>query len=152
MVKKGKKTEGQMPGPKIKITDDYAELRVNSKIYSKEIIFAVGYVFLDKAYILLDRGKDDIIVYLYPQKKSANLKTLSLEFCNELMNYAHYFSRSENNAEAIKTIMQRALFSAAPSLVQEAEEKEIEDLIKELEEDEDEQTQTSAPTAKKNKK
>ncbi len=141
-----------MPGPKIKITDDYAELRVNSKIYSKEIIFAVGYVFLDKAYILLDRGKDDIIVYLYPQKKSANLKTLSLEFCNELMNYAHYFSRSENNAEAIKTIMQRALFSAAPSLVQEAEEKEIEDLIKELEEDEDEQAQTSAPTAKKNKK
>ena len=141
-----------MPGPKIKITDDYAELRVNSKIYSKEIIFAVGYVFLDKAYILLDRGKDDIIVYLYPQKKSANLKTLILEFCNELMNYAHYFSRSENNAEAIKTIMQRALFSAAPSLVQEAEEKEIEDLIKELEEDEDEQAQTSAPTAKKNKK
>ncbi|MCK5083974.1 MAG: hypothetical protein KAR31_13785 [Candidatus Omnitrophica bacterium] len=141
-----------MAGPKIKITDDYAELRINSKIYSKEIIFAVGYVFLDKAYILLDSDKGDIIVYLYPQKKSANLKTLSLEFCNELINYGHYFSRSENNAEAVKTILQRALFSAAPSLIQEAEEKEIEDLIKELEEEEDEQAQESSPAVKKNKK
>ncbi|MCK4881404.1 MAG: hypothetical protein KAS92_00095 [Candidatus Omnitrophica bacterium] len=141
-----------MAGPKIKITDDYAELRINSKIYSKEILFAVGYVFLDKVYILLDGEKDNIIVYLYPQKKSANLKTLSLEFCNEMINYGHYFSRSENNAEAIKTIMQRALFSAAPSLVQEAEEKEIEDLIRELEEDEDAQSQENSPAAKKSKK
>ena len=152
MVKKSKKTEGQMAGSKIKITDDYAELRVNSKIYSKEIIFAVGYVFLDKAYVLLDGDKGDIIVYLYPQKKSANLKTLSLEFCNEMINYGHYFSRLENNAEAIKTIMQRALFSAAPSLIQDAEEKEIEDLIKELEEEEYEQAQESSPAAKKSKK
>lgn len=152
MVKKSKKMEDHMPGPKIKITEDYAELRVNSKIYSKETVFAVGYVVLDKAYILLDCDKDDIIVYLYPQKKNADLQKLSLEFCNELLNYAHYFSRSKDNAEAVKTIVQRALFSAAPSLVQDAEEKEIEDLIKELEEEEDEQTKTSASTAKKSKK
>lgn len=126
-----------MTGPKINVTKDYVELRVNSKIYSKETIFAVGYVFLDKAYILLDADKDNTIVYLYPQIENLDLKQLSLEFCNELLNYAHYFTRSQNNAEAIKAIMQRALFSAAPSLVQEAEEKEIEDLIKELEEEEE---------------
>jgi hypothetical protein len=43
--------------------------------------------------------------------------------------------------------MQRALFSTSPSLVQEAEEKEIEDLIKELEEEE-----KNASGAKKGKK
>jgi His-Xaa-Ser system protein HxsD len=109
---------------------------VNAEIYSKETIFAVGYVFLDKAYILLDTDKNNIVIYLYPQQKDMDLKKLCLEFCNELLNYAHYFSRAEKNAEAIKVIMQRALFSAAPSLVQDAEEKEIEDLITELEEEE----------------
>ncbi len=141
-----------MRGPKIKTKKDHAELRVNSKIYSKETIFSVGYVLLDRVYILLDCDKDDIIVYLYPQKKDADLQKLSLEFCNELLNYAHYFSRLKNNAEAIKLIMQRALFSAAPSLVQEAEEKEIEDLIKELEEDTDEQNKTNPATSKEDKK
>ncbi len=126
-----------MSQPKIQIKDDYAELRVNGKIYSTETIFAVGYVFLDKAYILLDSDKTDIIIYLYPQQKKVDLRKLSLEFCNELLNYAHYFERTKHNAEAITAIMQRALFSAAPSLVQEAEEKEIEDLIRELESEEE---------------
>ena len=52
-----------MAEPKIKIGKEYAELRVNSEIYSKEIIYAVGYVFLDKAYILLDMEKNDIIIF-----------------------------------------------------------------------------------------
>lgn len=143
-----------MSEPKIKVMKDYAQLRVNAKIYSKETIFAVGYVFLDKAYLLLDTDKNDIVIYLYPQKKSMDLKKLSLEFCNELLNYAHYFSRAAKNAEAMKMIMQRALFSAAPSLVQEAEEKEIEDLIKELEEEEehDEEPVKSGTVAVKKRK
>jgi len=132
-IKDYKKMEVVMSEPKIKITKEYVELRVNSKIYSKETIFAVGYVFLDKAYILLDEDKKDVVIYVYPQKKTENLKKLGLEFCNELLNYAHYFTRVKENADAVKTIMQRALFSAAPTLVQEAEEQEIEDLIKELE-------------------
>ena len=119
-----------------KIHNGFAELAINPKIYSKETVFAAGYVFLDKAYILLDQQKNNIIVYLYPQDKNTDLKKLSLEFYNELLNYAHYFSRVKANAEVIKSMMQRALFSAAHSLVKEAEEKEIEDLIKELEEEE----------------
>ena len=47
----------------IKIVKDFAELRLNPKIYSKETIFATGYVFLDKAHILLDQDKDKILVY-----------------------------------------------------------------------------------------
>lgn len=143
-----------MSEPKIKVMEDYAELRVNSKIYSKETVFAVGYVLLDKAYILLDMDKNDIVIFLYPQQKKTDLKKLCLEFCNELMNYAHYFSRAQQNAEAIKALMQRALFSAAPSLIQEAEEKEIEDLIKELEEEEENEEGENGKTVavKKRKK
>ena len=126
-----------MSKPKININENYAELRINPEVYSKETIFAVGYVFLDKAYMLFDIDKDDFVIYLYPQKKDTDLMQLCLELCNELVNYAHYFTRAESNAEAIKVIMQRALFSAVPSLVQEAEEKEIEDLIRELEDEEE---------------
>ena len=103
-----------MSKPNIEIKDDYAELKVNADIYSKETVYAVGYVFLDKAYILLDSDKDYIVVYLYAKDGESDLENLALEFCNELMNYAHYFSRAENNAEAVKALMQRALFSAAP--------------------------------------
>jgi len=128
-----------MSKPKIEIKEGYVELRVNSELYSKEVLFAVGYHFLDKIYILLDKDGEEIIVYIYPQKKDIDLEKTALEFCNEMMSYGHYFSRLQNNAEAVKSLMQRALFSAAPSLVQEAEEQEIEDLIRELEAEEEEE-------------
>lgn len=136
-----------MSGREFKLHNGFAELTINSKMYSKETVFAAGYVFLDKAYILLDQNKSNTVVYIYPQDKNADLKKLSLEFYNELLNYAHYFSRAKANAEVIKSMMQRALFSAAPSLVKEAEDKEIEDLIKELEEEE-----KNAPVNKQGKK
>ncbi len=136
-----------MPEKYIKLSSDHAEIVLNGKIYAKETVFAAGYVFLDRAYILLDQSADKIFVYLYPQDEKADLKKLAMEFYNELLNYAHYFTRVKANADAIKSLMQRALFSTSPSLVQEAEEKEIEDLIKELEEEE-----KNASTAKKGKK
>ena len=118
--------------------ENYVKITVNPKVYSLQTVFAAGYVFLDKTYILLDQNSNkDIEVFLFPQKKTQALKKLGLEFCNELLNYAHYFSRAKTNADTVKTIMQRALFSASPSLAEESEEQEIQDLIKELEEDED---------------
>ncbi|MCM8797238.1 MAG: hypothetical protein NC923_05095 [Candidatus Omnitrophica bacterium] len=117
--------------------EDFVKLCVDSRVYSKESIFAAGYIFLDRAYIYLDKeAVDKIGVWLYRKDKKENLDILGKEFYNELLNYAHYFSSLKTNAESLKLILQRALFSAAPSMVQEAEEKEIEDLIKELEEEE----------------
>ena len=120
----------------IKINKECIELRVNSKIYSNETIFAAGYIFLDRSYILLDKEKDKIVIYLYPRDKKADLRKLGFDFSNELLNYAHYFSKIKENAEVIKLITQRALFSAAPSLVEDSEDKGVEQLIKELEEEE----------------
>ena len=118
--------------------ENFVKITVNPKVYSLQTIYAAGYVFLDRSYILLDQDeKKNIEVYLFPQKKRQDLKRLGFEFCNELLNYSHYFSRAKANAETVKTIMQRALFSASPSLAEEAEEKEIQDLIKELEEEEE---------------
>jgi len=113
------------------------KLIVNPKIYTIYSIYSAGYIFLDRAFIYLDKDKkDNTIVYLFPKTKKENLEKLGLEFYNELLNYSHYFTSLKANADVIKTLLQRALFSSAPSVVQESEEKEIQDIIKELEEEE----------------
>jgi len=125
--------------------ENLVKLSVDSRIYSKETIFASGYIFLDRAYIYLDKDSaDKIAIWLYRKDKKENLDTLGKEFYNELLNYAHYFSSLKTNADSIKLLLQRALFSAAPSMVQEAEEKEIEDLINELEEEEKKESSKSS--------
>jgi hypothetical protein len=117
--------------------DGWVKIEVNTKVYPLQTIYSAGYVFMDKAYLYLDTaGKDNVSVWLRPKAKGIDLDKLGLEFLQELLNYAHYFASLKVNAESVKALLQRALFSASPSLVQEAEEKEIQDLIKELEQDE----------------
>lgn len=120
---------------------DRVRLIVDLSVYPLSTIYSSSYVFLDRAYIYLDKDdKGKIVIWLFPKDKKQNLDKLGMDFYNELLNYAHYFSSLKTNAETIKLLLQRALFSAAPSLVQEAEEKEIQDLIKELEEEEKKET------------
>tara|TARA_B100000315_G_C14494509_1_gene549253 strand:- start:532 stop:954 length:423 start_codon:yes stop_codon:yes gene_type:complete len=112
--------------------DNYIRLKVNSKVYPFAIIFAAGYTFLDRVYIVLDKDKKgNIFIYLSPQKKTKDLKKIGLEFFNEMLNYSHYFFASETNSETIKLILQRALFSVNPSMVQEVEDQYIDNLINE---------------------
>lgn len=116
---------------------DWVKLIVDIRVYPLSTVYSSAYVFLDKAYIYLDKdSKEKVAVWLFPKAKKENLNKLGMDFYNELINYAHYFSSLKTNAETVKLLLQRALFSAAPSLVKEAEEKEIQDLIKELEEEE----------------
>jgi His-Xaa-Ser system protein HxsD len=113
------------------------QLSVNPEVYQLSTVYAASYVFLDRVYIYLDKDTNGkIIVWIFPKDKKENLDILGMEFYNELLNYANYFNNLKANAGIIKTLMQRALFSAAPTLVNEAAKKEIEDLITNLEEKE----------------
>lgn len=118
--------------------DGWVKVPVNTNVYPLQSIHSAGYVFMDRAYVRLDEGaRGGVDVWLQPKGKDKDLDQLALDFSQELLNYAHYFSSLKENAESIKMLLQRALFSASPSLVKEAEEKEIEDLIKELEAEDD---------------
>jgi His-Xaa-Ser system protein HxsD len=115
--------------------EKYIKISLNPNAYSLQTIYAASYVFLDKAYILLDQDKrKNNEVYLF-SKNGEDLERVAKEFVNELINYGHYFSRVENNASTIKTIMQRVLFSVNPKFAEDAEEQEIQELLKELEKD-----------------
>ena len=117
--------------------DGGIKLAVDLKVYPLSTVYSAGYVFLDRAFVYLDKEKNGkVAVWLFPKDKKEDTERLGMDFYNELLNYAHYFTSLKANAESMKMLLQRALFSAAPSLVQESEEKEIQDLIKELEEEE----------------
>lgn len=110
-------------------------LKIDQEIYSLTTIYATAYVFLDQAYIYLDKdSQGKINVWLYPKKVKEDLNILGMEFYNELINYAHFFSNLKVNAGIIKTLMQRALFSASPALVKDVSTEEIENLMNDLEE------------------
>ena len=117
--------------------DDWIKVPVDLRVYPLQSVHSSGYAFMDRAHVRLEEEKKDLVaVWLKPKNDASDLQKLALEFSDELLNYAHYFSSLKMNAENMKILLQRALFSASPSIVKEAEEKEIENLIKELEAEE----------------
>jgi hypothetical protein len=117
--------------------DDWVKVPVDLKVYPLQSVHSAGYAFMDRAHVRLEEEKKDVVaVWLKPKNDKHDLQKLALEFSDELLNYAHYFSSLKANAENMKILLQRALFSASPSIVKEAEDKEIENLIKELEAEE----------------
>ena len=120
---------------KIKIKNGSAVLSVNPRVYPLEAVYSAAYVFLDKAYMLLDGDpKKEILVELKPKSKE-DLKKLGLEFFNELINYADYQKRAKQTKEIRETILQRALITNDPSMVQDNEK--FDGILKELEDDDD---------------
>jgi len=132
--------------------DDWVKVLVNLKVYPLQSVHSSGYVFMDRAHVRLEEEKKDLVaVWLKPKNEAQDLQKLALEFSDELLNYAHYFSSLKINAENMKILLQRALFSASPSIVKEAEDKEIADLIKELEAEEKQGTPKSKTEPKPQK-
>jgi His-Xaa-Ser system protein HxsD len=139
-------------GVRFEKVDDWVNVPVDLKVYPLQSIHSAGYSFMDRAHVRLEEEKKGIVsVWLKAKNDKQDLQKLALEFSDELLNYAHYFSSLKTNAENMKVLLQRALFSASPSIVKEAEEKEIENLIKELEAEE-KQTSPKSKNAAKAKK
>lgn len=85
---------------------------VNPGLYPLDVIYSASYVFIDKAYIMLDGDpKKEIVVELRPKSKGADLEKLGRDFLNELLNYCMYKSQVEKNSELRKLILQRALLT-----------------------------------------
>lgn len=117
----------------IKIEKDSVVLIINPKIYPLSTIYSASYVFLDRAYVLLDGNPEkEVIVKLKPKQKQ-DLKKLGMEFFNELINYADYQKRAEQTKNIRETILQRALLTNDPSFIESAQDKEI---AEELEDEE----------------
>ncbi len=137
---------------KFEKAEGWIKVPVDLKVYPLQSVHSAGYAFMDRAHVRLEEEKKDLVaVWLKPKKDDQALEGLALQFCDELLNYAHYFSSLKTNADNMKMLLQRALFSASPSIVKEAEEKEIENLIKELEAEEKQGTSKTKTASKPQK-
>lgn len=87
-------------------------ISLNPRIYPLDVVYSACYVFIDKAYVLLDgEPEEEIIVELKPKDESESIEKLGMEFSNELLNYAVYKRQSLANAD-IKTLIVQAALSA----------------------------------------
>jgi len=101
----------------MKIEEDSVVLSVNPKIYSLDVVYSAAYVFLDKAYVLLDGDPEtEVLVRLKP-KKEEDLEKLGGEFFNELINYADYEKRAAKTKDIREILLKRALVTNDPSIV-----------------------------------
>jgi His-Xaa-Ser system protein HxsD len=135
--------------------DDSVVLNINPKVYPIETIYSASYVFLGRAYILLDGDPaEEIIVKLKPKESEENkgasraiLESLGGEFLNELINYADYKKRAEDTKNIREALLQRALITSDPRVLEglegsdaggeDKDDKEFEKLIEELNRDDE---------------
>lgn len=114
-----------MPTKDFQVNGGSAVIRLNSSLYSLDVIYAVSYVLLEKAYIILDGdAKKEILVIIKPRRKD-NLKELVNEFYDKLIDYSFYKSQSEKNADIRKQIIERALLTNLSDVSKKNEGEEV---------------------------
>jgi His-Xaa-Ser system protein HxsD len=109
--------------------ENFCILKLNPKIYSLDVIYCAAYVFIDKAYVIIDGDPDKVIEVLLKPKQTYDLRKLGLEFYNELLNYSAYDKMNKQNKMIRDTLLQKALLSLDYGAVQEQVVKTAEDEI-----------------------
>jgi His-Xaa-Ser system protein HxsD len=94
------------------------DLTVNGRIYPLEAVMAAAYTFLDRAYVLLDKDKNDVRVRLWPKEGRAAAATEG-DFYNELLNEALRLKIAKQNQQVREMVINRALFAATNTNVEE---------------------------------
>lgn len=93
--------------------DNFVRVSVNPKLYPLEVIYSAAYVFIDRAYVMIDGDpKEEILVQLKP-KTNMDVETLGREFNNELLNYMVYMTRTIRSQGIREAMVQRALATNA---------------------------------------
>ncbi|MBU4204937.1 hypothetical protein KKH26_02035 [Patescibacteria group bacterium] len=128
---------------KINEDENCVFISINPKIYPLDVIYTVSYVFLEKAYLILDGEPDkEIIVKLIAKIKvdKEQLRQLGNDFFNELINYGFYKNQSEKNNVIRQILLQKALFGDVgedeEELGDDLDEIDLEDDLDEIEDPE----------------
>lgn len=100
-------------------------ISVNPKVYPLDTIFSAAYIFIDKAYVIVDGDpNEEIIIQLRAKNKKIDLEELGREFNNELINYSFYAAQTAKSMPIRTAIIQRAFFTQSqqePKIVEEVD-------------------------------
>ncbi len=94
---------------------------VGEDIYPLDVIQGAAYLFVDRAYLFLDRPRDGRVTVVLKTRGPTDpeaLEALAGEFANELLNQALRKNIGESNARIREFVMARAFFAAdGPSTI-----------------------------------
>lgn len=125
----------------MKIENDSVILNINAKLYALETIYSASYVFLDRAYVLLEGDAEkEIQIILKPKLKpneNEDLEKLGGEFFNELINYSDYKARAKETKNIREMLLQRAMIANDPSIIQNYDDNEFKKILEELDDDDE---------------
>jgi His-Xaa-Ser system protein HxsD len=93
-------------------------VRVNPKLYPLEAVYSAAYVFMDKAYIVLDGDPQKEILVKIKLKPGCSAEDIKGEFNNELLNYADYLARASNTKEIREMFLERAIITNDPRMAE----------------------------------
>ena len=96
--------------------NDVLIISVNPKLYPLEAVYSAAYVFMDRAYIVLDGDPEKEIIVRIKLKPECSLENIEGEFNNELLNYADYLTRAKETKKIREIFLQRAILSNEPEL------------------------------------
>ena len=84
-------------------------------LYPRDVLYAAAYVFLDRAYVLLDRSGDRYLVHLRGKQAldETTLRAMAGEFANELLAQALRLRVVHANQRLIEDIASLAISGAA---------------------------------------
>ena len=90
-------------------------LSLESSLYPRDILYAAAYVFLDRAYVLLDKNEGRFIVHLRGKLPfdEAALRAMAGEFANELLAQALRQRVVKANQRIIDDVTTLAIAGAA---------------------------------------
>ena len=111
--------------PNVEIKENQVDISVNPKLYPLEAVYSAAYVFMDRAYIVLDGDPEEKIIVRITPKPGASPENIGSEFNNELLNYAEYLTRARETKNLRETLLQRAIITNDPGAVEQAAGKEI---------------------------
>jgi len=101
-------------------------ISINPKIYPLEVIYSAAYMFLDRAYAVIDGDPETEIIVQLKAKAKEDLEKMALEFHNELVNYAVYVVQAARTSEIRNAIVKKALAVAGDAEAADEDEQECE--------------------------
>ena len=95
------------------VVDGSLVLRLNSNLYTKDVLFHAAYVLVEDFYFHFDIEGDYYVVRLTPKKKydEDGLKNLGNIFLEELVESKGYIDQMSRTAGIRETLLQRALMT-----------------------------------------
>jgi His-Xaa-Ser system protein HxsD len=107
-------------------------VKINPVLYNINIVYSAAYVFLDKAYILLDGDPNTQVIVKITPKQNEDLERLGKEFMNELIKFGFYKYQNTETMTLRSLILKRVLMldeNRAPIYALESVKKSADELI-----------------------